>query len=124
MASRTGENSLSPNTFTGSSRSHSDIQVPEDDELGAYLTTLAQSQSQSIEKYHPQRIVDNSINVLTYWNTRSSEFPMLYKIAFIIHGVPATQVSVERAISALNFIFSDRRNRLSSEHIQQILLVR
>lgn len=105
------------------------------DELSNYINnladdmngTVASSAIKSIEDeliaFHPERS-DHNMNVLTYWKLKSKDYPILAEIAQTIHTVPATQVTVERAFSSLKFIVSDCRNRISSDHLQSVLLVR
>lgn len=51
-------------------------------------------------------------------------FPWLRKLAFVVHFVPATQVSVERLFSALRLILGDLRYSLSEENLEAIMMVK
>lgn len=59
-----------------------------------------------------------------HWRARKSTHPELYELAMVILAAPSTQVSVERAFSALNLVFSDLRCGLSDEVLQNILLIK
>lgn len=45
-------------------------------------------------------------------------------LAQVALGVPATQVSVERAFSALKFVLSEQRSRLSASTLDDLLLLK
>lgn len=61
---------------------------------------------------------------MAYWEDNKYVFPFLAKLAAIVHGVPATEVSVERAFSALKLILDDLRCNLSDENLKKILFVK
>lgn len=77
----------------------------------------------NIEDYKPKMIPSES-NLLDYWEGIKYKFPYIYKAAKVIHGVPATRVSVERAFSTLKFILNDNRYNLSATNLDNILLVK
>lgn len=76
-----------------------------------------------IDEYHPISIPLGS-NLLDYWEEKKYALLHLYKVAKVIHAVPVTQVSVERAFSALNFILNDNRCNSSGTDLENILLVK
>ncbi|KAH9384809.1 hypothetical protein HPB48_026825 [Haemaphysalis longicornis] len=57
-----------------------------------------------------------STNMLKFWEERKERRAELYMLAQVALGVPATQVSVERAFSALKFVLSEQRSRLRRVH--------
>ncbi|CAI6358146.1 unnamed protein product [Macrosiphum euphorbiae] len=63
-------------------------------------------------------------NVVQYWLAKKNEMPQLFELAEIVMAVPATQVSVERSFSGLKFILSDLRSSLSSQMLENILIIR
>jgi len=63
-------------------------------------------------------------DIMKYWESKKFTYPRLYQLAKILHSVPATQVSVERAFSALKLILSDLRCNLSSESIKKLLFLK
>jgi hypothetical protein len=71
---------------------------------------------------HP-RISDANFNVLKFWTNISGEFLELQEAAFTIFSAASTQVSVERAFSALKFILSDQRGNLEPQLLEDILLL-
>lgn len=72
---------------------------------------------------HVQRL-DRKKNILEFWQENRNTYPHLYRIAMVVLGTPATQVSVERTISSLKFILQDNRNSLSEETLEDILIIR
>jgi hAT family C-terminal dimerisation region len=61
-------------------------------------------------------------NVLDNWEMRRFDDPTLFELSQVILAVPPTQVSVERAFSALGLVLSARRNRLSDNAINDLLI--
>jgi hAT family C-terminal dimerisation region len=61
-------------------------------------------------------------NVLLHWEIRRYDDPILYQLSQVILAVPPTQVSVERAFSALGLILTSRRNRLADNTINNLLV--
>ena len=80
-------------------------------------TTVIRSQ---IESLRHQRRLATSTDILNYWETRKDD--ALYDIAKVVLGVPATQVSVERAFSALALVLTSRRTRLNDDTLNDILI--
>lgn len=76
-----------------------------------------------IDTYKVKRL-DIDTDIMAYWEDNKYVFPFLAKLAAIVHGVPATEVSVERAFSALNLILDDQRCNLSDENLKKILFVK
>lgn len=117
------------------SNSNASFSSAEGDDITNYLNNIENQQKNSnsnprttayteIVNYSPERMRDHSINIIKYWNLQSENYPNLHALAKIVHAVPATQVSVERSFSALKLILSDERNRLSSENLENILMMR
>lgn len=50
--------------------------------------------------------------------------PQLYRLASIVHGAAATEVSVERLFSGVHFIYSALRTRLKSSILNDIMIIR
>lgn len=61
---------------------------------------------------------------MDFWAKNKTTFKQLYELAKIVHAVPVTQVSVERAFSSLTFILHALRNRMHPDTLEQILLIR
>ena len=65
-------------------------------------------------------------DVLNFWNNKRyiSGFVHVSKVAEIILSIPATQVSVERSFSALQFILNENWSKLTEGNLQNLLIVR
>lgn len=63
-------------------------------------------------------------SLLEFWNERKNEDPVVYQLACIIHSIPPTQATVERAFSTLGYIYNPKRTRLSPRMLENILLIR
>lgn len=59
-----------------------------------------------------------------FWEAKKINYPYLYILAKTVQCVPATQVSVERAFSALKLVLSDLRSNLSAENLEKIMFVK
>jgi hAT family C-terminal dimerisation region len=69
-----------------------------------------------------QAPINLSENVLQNWERRRYDDANLFQISQIILAVPPTQVSVERAFSALGLVLTARRNRLADKTIDDLLV--
>jgi hAT family C-terminal dimerisation region len=67
---------------------------------------------------------DRTKSIFKIWHDLRSSFPNLHDIAMIVLGAPPTQVSVERLFSGLKFIMNPLRNNMSSETVNNIMVVR
>lgn len=72
----------------------------------------------TLYEHQPRLILSSS--VLDFWNLQTNS---LADIANTVLSAPSTEVSVERNFSALKYIFSDKRNRLLGENIENLLIV-
>lgn len=63
-------------------------------------------------------------STLEYWKSCKYSHPLLYRLACIVNGVPATESNVEANFSDLSHIFNKFRTRLSAEMLENILLLR
>ncbi|XP_065365489.1 uncharacterized protein LOC135958514 [Calliphora vicina] len=76
-----------------------------------------------IDTYREGR-VDFDANLLEYWEEKKYTFPFLKQLADIVHAAPATEVSVERAFSALRLVLSDLRCNLSQDSLRSLMFVK
>lgn len=70
-----------------------------------------------------ERIPVNS-NIIHWWNTMKLKYPEIYKLSLIVHGIPVTQVSVERIFSIFKLVLSPQRNSLLPSNTENIIFVR
>lgn len=67
--------------------------------------------------------IDINQSILNYWEANKYLRPQLYFISQIIYAVPPTEASVERAFSILKFVYSDQREKLDMELLEDILTI-
>lgn len=63
-------------------------------------------------------------NILEHWQNTRYKDPELGNLIDVTLSVPSTQVSVERAFSALSIILTKLRSKLSKETINNLLIVK
>lgn len=78
----------------------------------------------AFERYDQTDRLHRKHSLMAFWNERRDEEPVLYDLACIIHSIPPTQATVERAFSTLGFIYSAKRTRLKPSLLENILLIR
>lgn len=101
--------------------------MPNIDFDGVELTPEAISASDINSKLNEFEIVATvpmSVSVLQFWEENKLRFPELYKLAKIVHSVPAAQASCERAFSIVSFVYSRYRTALTEKHLNDILLAK
>lgn len=67
--------------------------------------------------------IHNKKSILEFWDEHSTELPILYELASIIHAIPPSQCTVERAFSILGYIYNSRRTKLSPPMLEAILMI-
>lgn len=77
-----------------------------------------------LEELTQKERIPISSNVLHYWEIFKLSDPEVSELAFTALATPVTQVSVERAFSALALILSHLRTRLSSKTLELLLLIK
>lgn len=65
-----------------------------------------------------------STTIHVYWQKSSHLNKELRELAFIVHSVPPTQTTVERAFSAMALVLRPQRTNLSDKNLQNMLLLR
>lgn len=75
-----------------------------------------------LDTFDPPRMKSN-MSVLQYWEEKKLENEALYKLAMVVYSIPPTEVQIERDFSKLNFVFSDRRCRLTQERLEDIMII-
>lgn len=81
--------------------------------MKAELLDLCEQQRQPFE-----------IDVLDYWSKHSQRNLCLIRLVEVALAVPATQVSVERAFSALATVLTKLRSKLSNKSLSNILITK
>ncbi|KAL5233767.1 hypothetical protein ACI65C_001177 [Semiaphis heraclei] len=88
------------------------------------LLSSKQLMREKIEEFGRVERLTYKADVINYWKDNKIAKPELFELAQILMAVPATQVSVERSFSALKFILSDLRSSISSDILEDILIIR
>lgn len=68
--------------------------------------------------------LDKDSFVLEFWQKNKAKFPCMYELARVVFSVSNGQTSVERAFSALDFIYDRRRCNLDPDILNDILIIR
>ena len=63
-------------------------------------------------------------NIFQFFNDLKFKSPHLSALAQVVLAIPATQMSVERAFSALHFILSERRSSITADNLNLLLVVK
>ena len=53
-------------------------------------------------------------DLLSFWKRSAKSFPILSKLARVIHCIPASSVEIERVWSRAGLIMTDRRSRMNN----------
>lgn len=78
-----------------------------------------------LDKYYAESIrLHHSESILQFWENKASTHPELYIIACIFNSIPPCQTTVERAFSALNCIFTNRRYKIKQSMLEDILTIK
>lgn len=100
-----------------------EVDSDSEEEPSNHHTQFLKSAFGEIDIYKEAR-VDIDTNLIEYWQAKKYSYPFLRKLALIVHAVPATQVSVERAFSALKIILTDLRCNLSERTLRSLMFVK
>lgn len=108
--------------------------------LSAYLNEIAQETAVTVTQAEVSDLtkvfveIDNFENlhrrlplnedIFSFYQSIHFRSPELFELALVILGVPATQVSVERAFSSLDFALSESRYNLDNKTVEDLLLVK
>lgn len=64
----------------------------------------------------------SGFNVLNYWSIEPDAD--LMKLAAVVLAVPVTQVTVERAFSALPLVLTDKRGNINDRNLNELLTIK
>lgn len=106
------------------------------DEMDDYITQLfgssgpttsaniASTFQQQLRQLSFENRQPHHYDVWTHWLARKHSHPELFEVAMVVLSGPSSQISVERAFSALALILSDLRTGMSDEALQNVLLIK
>lgn len=81
--------------------------------------------SSELDKYLKDKTkIPKNMNVLMYWNDNKLLYPTLYQIAKRVLSIPATNTSIERLFSDSGNTITNRRTRLQTSKVNQLLFIR
>lgn len=108
---------------------------PRTDEFDKYLHDLIRktaSNSLNWKDYHEKLFFDydnstrmnHNLSVLEFWDSKRLQSPELYNFANVLFGIPATQATVMRGFSALNFLRLNSKENLPKATLDKLLLIK
>lgn len=62
-------------------------------------------------------------NIMTWWNEREQDFPILSEVAFFVLASPSASAAAERKFSIAGQILSPRRSRLMPDRLDAMLVL-
>lgn len=100
-----------------------DIQI-----YGTCLQQLSHPSHQLLEEWliytqYREEAVLSLANLQEFWDSMSSRFPLLSKIATECIWMPVSSVDVERSFSNYKHLMNDRRERLTEENIRRLMIL-
>lgn len=75
-----------------------------------------------LDMFDPEPIKSNE-NIIQFWENNKNEHKEIYKLATVVMGIPPTEVQEERNFSKLNYVFTDRRCKLTEERLEDIMTI-
>lgn len=75
-----------------------------------------------IDMFNPEAL-RASESIIEFWESKKSEHKEIYKLAIVIMGIPPTEVQSERDFSKLDYVFTDRRCKLTEERLEDIMII-
>lgn len=79
---------------------------------------------QSLAKYEAVPRANLKDAIMDFWNSNKEQFPLIYRLACIIHAIPAGQCFEERNFSSFSYIRNAKRTKLNPTNVKNILTVR
>lgn len=76
-----------------------------------------------VDKYINDQLIKRSHNPLTWWEEKKHIYPRLYQLMKQRLCVPASSTTCERAFSKAGQLLMERRNRLKSKYVTQIIFL-
>lgn len=116
-------------TQTGNETSMLEEILREMESTATYQINKAQgatnhSLDEELTKFCVKERENASVNIITAWERRKYEFPILYELAKIVLTVSPTEASVKMNFSTLEYVLSKRRTRLAEVNLDLILLLK
>lgn len=110
---------------SSSSGKFSKLENKVDSRIGAITATSTEkNMKQTLSNLCYGERVPFETNILEYWQQMYHRDPELGNLIQVALAVPSTQVSMERAFSALSVILSSNNSNLSQQTIDDLLLIK
>ena len=90
----------------------------ETDELSRYLS------APSISSEEVSQLAKDPNAILQYWIDNKGVFPILFRVAMRIYGIPPSSVSSESNFSVVNHVMNKKRNRVSTSAVNDLVFLR
>lgn len=129
------KNATATNSSTEASSLDTSIDFNNTERLDNYLSRRNGSQSvqpvtnargvsieEELEMFHPEK-QSSGTSIISFWESIKNEHFNLYQLAMVIYAIPPSETHIERNFSSLEFIFSQRRQRLCAELLDTILII-
>ncbi len=69
-------------------------------------------------------LLGDNFTIMEFWYNRKAQFPNLYAIATRIYATPVSSAASDRVFSALKLLFDDKRSRLGTSLVDDMIVVR
>ena len=83
----------------------------------------ADKDEQMLSLYLGSYYIDRKEDPLQWWNRHKAQFPTLAKLARCYLAIPAMSTPSERIFLVAGYIASERRSRLTGEHVEQLVFL-
>lgn len=80
--------------------------------------------SQHLESFSKVDVVNMCVPVFEYWESNKSAFPVLYGLAKIVYSVPITTISMNKTLSALEFVLTQLNGNFANTLIEDIAIIK
>lgn len=95
-----------------------------DDESETFTLNLASLYAPEFQNYLRDDVQTTSFDLLQWWQSNKIKYPTLYKLFVMTSFTPASSSAVESEFSYAGLVITDRRCRILTEHVSQIMIAR
>lgn len=75
-----------------------------------------------LQDFNPAKL-STKVSIIEYWYSMEESNPELFELAKVVYAIPPTECSIERDFSNLNYVFNDRRCSLTTERLDDIMII-
>ena len=84
----------------------------------------SQGQVSDTNTEYPHQIIVDCFDLLEWWKSNQTKFPILSKMARQFHAVPASTAPIERVFSISTRIVTNSRANLTPSSIEQLMMLK